>query len=47
MIAQLSQFSPGISLGWAVFSLLVGLALLVYIVAKVVLETRSDDAEPG
>lgn len=41
MIAELSSWSPGVSLGWALFSLGMGVLILVVIAARLWLELRA------
>lgn len=43
MVVQLSQWSSGISLGWALFSTALGLCILVVIGVKLWTEHRETD----
>ena len=42
MVAELSNYASGITLPWAVASAVVGLAILVFIIVKLVREARGD-----
>lgn len=42
MIAQLSQWATGIELGWAIASLMVGVAILVYIATRLWRDRRDE-----
>lgn len=43
MLADISQWSPGIPLEWALVSAGVGLGILAYIATRLWLESRGDD----
>jgi len=47
MIAEISQWASGVSLGWALFSLSVGALLLALIVGRLWMEYRRGDGDDG